>query len=302
MTGFQGVHAAAITPRGKQGEIDFGAAFDLLDHLCKGGVRGIVLFGDYGDYPSFTVEERSRLTYLAVKRSRVPVLVGVGSATMDLSVSLARDARDAGAAAVLIPPPLYYHYEPDDLIEFYQRIAGQLGSSIDAFLSNTPLSASSLTIDTALPLLQTGHFAGVEDASGSLESFSSFASAAAGNFQLLVSNDALFTRVRCGSGGAHGAISATACVVPELVVALDRAIASSKSDQVNALDGALQEFLRWEALFPKPVLVKMATGLRGLKTGNASVPLCRGKERLLNEFCEWFQGWLPAVRKMSANA
>src|SRR6185369_16791616 len=85
MTGFQGVHVAAITPRGKQGEIDLGASFELIDHLCAAGVRGIVLFSEAGEYPAFSVEERSRLVYLAAKRSRVPVLAGIGSATVDLS-------------------------------------------------------------------------------------------------------------------------------------------------------------------------------------------------------------------------
>ena len=128
MTGFQGVNAAAITPRGKQGEIDLGAAFELIDHLCSAGVRGIVLFSGNGEYPAFTVEERSRLVYLAVKRSRVPVLVGVGSATVDLSVALAREAREAGAGGLLLPPPFFFRYEPDDVLEFYRRFTAQLES------------------------------------------------------------------------------------------------------------------------------------------------------------------------------
>ena len=92
MTEFQGVHVAAITPRGKQGEVDLGAAFELIDYFCSAGLRGIVLFGDSGEYPAFNPDERSRLLYLAVKRSRVPVLAGIGSATLDVSLDLAREA------------------------------------------------------------------------------------------------------------------------------------------------------------------------------------------------------------------
>ena len=104
VNGFQGVQAAAITPRGKHGEVDFGAAFELVDHLCKGGVQGILLFGPPGEYPAFAADERARLVYLAVKRSRVPVLAGVGAATLDTSLELAREARDAGAGALVLPP------------------------------------------------------------------------------------------------------------------------------------------------------------------------------------------------------
>lgn len=309
MTGFQGVNVAAITPRGKQGEIDLGAAFELIDHLCAARVRGIVLFSDHGEYPAFTVDERSRLVYLAVKRSRVPVLVGVGSATMDVSVALAREAREAGAAGLLLPPPFFFRYEPDDVLEFYRRFAAQLGSGVDTFLSNTPASTSPIPVETALDLLQTGLFAGVEDSSGSLESFACLQAAAARcSFQLLVGSDAIFTRARCGRGAVPGgnfppgAVSAAACAVPELVMALDRAIAAAHPGEIDKLDRALQELLEWADRFPQPTIVKVATGLRGLKTGPMSVPLSPGKERLLAEFREWFQGWLPAVKKMSANA
>src|SRR5689334_1813203 len=115
MSEFEGVHAAAITPRNAHGEMDLGAAFDLIDYLSRSGVSGIALFTEFGEYPAFAAEERSRLTYLAVKRSRVPVLVGIGSSSLDLSVTLAREARDAGAAALLLPPPFFFRYDPDDL-------------------------------------------------------------------------------------------------------------------------------------------------------------------------------------------
>ena len=115
MTDFRGVYAASITPRGKQGEMDLGAAFELIDHFCAAKLRGVVLFGAWGEYPAFAAEERSRLVYLAVKRSRVPVLAGVGSATLDASLDLAREARAAGAAGVLLPPPYCFRLEAEDI-------------------------------------------------------------------------------------------------------------------------------------------------------------------------------------------
>ena len=51
-----------------------------------------------------SADDRSRLLYLAVKRSRAPLFAGIGAATLDASLSLAREARDAGAAALLLPP------------------------------------------------------------------------------------------------------------------------------------------------------------------------------------------------------
>jgi hypothetical protein len=42
--------------------------------------------------------------------------------------------------------------------------------------------------------------------------------------------------------------------------------------------------------------------LRGLKTGPLATPLAPAKRQRLDEFREWFQAWLPAVKKPSANA
>jgi len=163
-------------------------------------------------------------------------------------------------------------------------------------------------VETALNLLQTGLFAGVEDSSGSLESLACLQAAAAMcSLQLLVSSDQIFTRARCarvpvpGGAARPGAVSAAACAVPELLMALDRAITAGRTGEIDRLDRALQDFLDWEVRFPQTTIVKVATGLRGLKTGPISAPLTPGKERLLAEFREWFRSWLPDVKKMSAN-
>src|ERR1700686_3185900 len=87
-----GVNVAAITPRGNHGDIDFGAVFELIDFLCAARVRGIVFFGPSGEYPALSVDERTRLLYLAVKRSRVPLLAGVGSGRPHASLGPGRPA------------------------------------------------------------------------------------------------------------------------------------------------------------------------------------------------------------------
>jgi hypothetical protein len=52
---------------------------------------------------------------------------------------------------------------------------------------------------------------------------------------------------------------------------------------------------------PHPIGLKVATGLRGLKTGPLSVPLTAEKQRKLDQFREWFQGWLPNTKKLCAH-
>jgi 4-hydroxy-tetrahydrodipicolinate synthase len=302
MIDVSGVVAAAITPRGNQGDVDFGATFELIDYLCAAGVRGIALFSATGEYPALTFDERSRLIYLAVKRSRVPLLVGVGSASLDASAALAREARRAGVAGLLLPPPYFFRYQQDDIREFYLQFAAHVGAGADIFLCNIPSFASEIAVESALHLLHTGLFAGIENAGGDLEYFARLKPAAEERpFILLVANDAIFTRAR-STGGCSGAISPAACAVPELMLALDRAIASGDRQTADSLDAMLQEILAWIDRFPQPAALKAAVALRGLKTGPLPVPLPPEKQRKLDEFREWFQGWLPAMKKSSVTS
>ncbi len=155
--------AAAITPRNTHGEIDFGAAFELIDFLCRGGVRGIALSTPAGEYASLAPEERSRLIYLAAKRSRAPIYAGVGAATLDGALTLAREARDGGAKALLLPPPHGFAYGQDDIREFYLQFAGQAGAGIPIYLMDAPGLATPISKETAEELVATGRFAGVAD-------------------------------------------------------------------------------------------------------------------------------------------
>jgi dihydrodipicolinate synthase/N-acetylneuraminate lyase len=98
-------------------------------------------------------------------------------------------------------------------------------------------------------------------------------------------------------GAAPAVVSAAACAVPELVTAVRRGGGSAER-----LRAKLDELLAWAARFPNPTLWKVATGLRGLKTGSLAAPLSPRKQRELEAFREWFRDWLPEIRKLSANA
>jgi dihydrodipicolinate synthase/N-acetylneuraminate lyase len=290
VNGFEGVQAAAITPRGNGGEVDFGAGFELIDHLSKGGANGILLFGPAGEYPAFAPEERTRLIKLGVKRSRVPVLAGVGSATLDSSIDLAREAQFADAAALVLPPPFFFHYDQDDLRTYFRQFAAELGADPPILIYRS----NGLTTETVAELWATGKFGGVIDPSGDLDAIHRMR---AGGVPVLTADDSVAARA-----GRCGIVSDAACAVPELPAALYRAVRAGKEEAIAELDRALQEFVRWSARFPEPTAVRLATSLRGLKTGSLAMPLSPEKQKDLDAFRNWFQRWLPAVRKLAADA
>jgi 4-hydroxy-tetrahydrodipicolinate synthase len=294
-----GVIVAAVTPRRNDGrEVDVAAALELIDFLCAAGVNGIALLGSTGEFLNLTFDERVRLTYMAAKRSRVPLLVGVGHSSLNGAVELAREAAGSGAAGLLLMPPYFFRYSQDDIREFYLRFADQVGADARIFLYNIPFFTNELASSTAIELLATGRFAGIKDSSGQLAYCNALLSARRERpFTLLVGSDTIFSQAR--RAGADGVVSGVACAVPELLHGLENAICAGDESLVHQLDARLAEFIAQIDRLPVPLGIKAATEARGLQVGPPAVPLSPQSRRILDEFKEWFQSWLPEVRNVT---
>ncbi len=302
MTPISGVYAAAVTPRREGPEADFAATFELIDFLGRSGIRGIALMGSTGEFPHFEIEERIRLVSLAVKRSRVPVIAGVGHSTFDGAVRLAREALDAGAGALLLMPPYFFRYNQNEVRDFYLRFAREIPQNAPLLLYNVPAFTTAVEPETAIELLSTGLFAGIKESSGSWENFARLKDAKnARPFTLLVGYETIFARARVE--GADGIVSGAASAAPELVAALDHALTSGNTHAAARLDALLGEFVTWFSRFSCPVLpIREALAARGLKAGPHPIPLSAETEALMGEFREWFTGWLAQMKQQSSAA
>ena len=95
-----GVFAAAVTPnRSGTLDADYSGLMDLLDFLANARVDGICLLGSTGEFLNYSFADRQRLVYLGVKRSRVPLMVGVAHSTLRGALELAGEAISAAPTA-----------------------------------------------------------------------------------------------------------------------------------------------------------------------------------------------------------
>ena len=296
---FEGVIAAAVTPRRTQEyTIDLAATLELIDFLGERGLSAIALLGSTGEFVHFFQEDRARMLDFAVKRSRLPLMVNVSHSTLAGAIQLGQEAADSGAAALLLMPPYYFRYSQENIRAFYLRFAEELSRDIPVFLYNIPIFTSPLEPRTSIELLSTGAFAGIKDSSGDLAGFALLREhKRSRDFTLLAGWDGIYAQVR--ADGADGMISGVASALPELMVALDRAIVSGDQARTRLLDAYLQEFIIRMGPFPAPVGIKEATRLRGIKAGAFAAPLGPEGDRALAEFGAWFRDWLPAVLQQS---
>jgi dihydrodipicolinate synthase/N-acetylneuraminate lyase len=292
-----GVFAAAVTPnRPGTLDADYPGLLDLLDFLAAGGVTGVCLMGSTGEFVNYGFDDRQRAVYLGSKRTRVPLIVGVGHTTLNGCLRLAEEAVFAGADALLLMPPYFFPYPQAEIEAFYREFAREAASVVPVMLYNIPGFTSGIDIETVRRLLDTGRFAGIKDSRGDWAYFEELlALKRERNFVLFVGNDRLAARAI--AAGADGALSGCACAIPELLVALVNAAKAGDPERIESLNALLIEFIDRIERFPAPMGIKRAVAIRGQKSGDISVPLADETSQALSGFSAWFRDWWQEVQR-----
>jgi dihydrodipicolinate synthase/N-acetylneuraminate lyase len=289
----RGVYAALATPRRSNStEIDSAAFFDYQDEILRAGVDGLVLFGSTGEFVHFDVSDRMHAVGLLCKRSRVPVLVNVSHSSLDGAVALAESALSAGAVGLLLMAPYFYNYTDEQLLAFFEQFSAILETGRPLFLYNLPFFTNPLRYPLIESLLASGRYAGIKDSSGDHELFQSLAALHKERpFIWLAGNESLYLQSRVA--GAEGTISGVAAAVPELMVAMDRAISTGGLELGERLNRPLQEFLQWLNRFPATIAIKQAAVVRGWKLDQPTFRFDQATQNELRNFRRWFEDWLP---------
>jgi 4-hydroxy-tetrahydrodipicolinate synthase len=287
-----GLFAAVATPIQEDGRLDLRTFDRLLEFLVEAGVSGVCIAGATGEYPHFETHDRKaiiRRTSERLPRS-CDLLVGIGAPSMHHVVELGRTAIDAGTRALLLPMPMFFRYEQQDLEAFSAGIIDTLRAP--CLLYNLPGFTNGLETATILSLLRTEEFiVGVKDSSGQLDNLGAIARARCGNsWSLLVGDDRVLNAGLVA--GWDGGISGVAGFCPELLVALYRSHIESRTDEAARLQRLLDELIVHIAPFQTPWGIRLGLAARGIPTGPLPLPLTANRRRQIAEFTAWLPEWL----------
>jgi 4-hydroxy-tetrahydrodipicolinate synthase len=291
----KGLFAAVVTPIGNDGRVDE-ATFDrVIEFLLSMGVHGVCLGGATGEYPHFQARERGALIRRAARqmpRNR-PLLVGIGGQSMRRAIKLGRVAIDEGSEALLLPAPMFYRYEQDDLRAYCTQVSRELAAP--CLLYDLPDFTNPFQPATVLSLLREEQFiVGIKDSSGKAENLTSFAAERRGDaWNLLVGDDRLLGRGL--AAGWDGGISGVAGFCPELLVRLYQSAVAGRTEEVARLEGLLDELIAKIAVFPTPWGIRIGLAARGLPTGPLPLPLTPRRRQQIEAFNSWFPGWLERI-------
>ncbi len=125
MEALHGVCTITLTPFTDDGGVDLEGIDSLTDYYLDSGVHGLTILGIMGEAHKLSDAERSAVMerYISAANGRVPVIVGCSAMATKIATERAREAEEAGVAAVMVAPPNNVR-NLDLVFEHYRRVAG----------------------------------------------------------------------------------------------------------------------------------------------------------------------------------
>jgi dihydrodipicolinate synthase/N-acetylneuraminate lyase len=292
-SGLTGLFAAVTTPRTDRGSLDL-ATFDRhVEWLLEAGVDGICLGGATSEYPAADADERRQLIRRAARRLRgdKALLVAVGAPMLSQVLTLAACAFDVGSRAVLLPMPMFFRYQQQDLQAYAASVSRDVKGP--CLLYDLPVFTNPLEPATVVDLLRgEANVVGIKDSSGQAPRIAYYAKARGGaDWALLVGDD---SRLREGlEAGWEGGISGVAAACPELMVAIVRAFREGRAESPEAgrAQVLLSEFIAQISSLPVPWGIRLTLEVRGISTGPLPWPLSPARREQAARFQAWVAEW-----------
>lgn len=275
----QGVYVAMMTPFLEDGSLDEDTLRKLVDFLIERGVDGLFPVSSVGESPHLTPQERVRIMEIVAQQAngRVPVTPGVGTTHPAHSISLAMEAQRVGCQAVVVAPPYFYRLSEQMVERYFETIVD--GVDLSVILYNIPLFTQPISPQVVGRLSLRQNVVGLKESSGSMVDFLHFmdeVNSVGGQISFMTGREDMFLPAL--AMGARGCMVATACALPEAMVAIYRAWEENQWEKARRLQMALIPFIRTCFSLPFPVGFKLAMECRGFAMGPPKQPLPASEE------------------------
>ncbi len=269
-TVFTGAGCAIVTPMSTDGSIDYTLLNNLIDFQIENGTDAIIIAGTTGEASTFTDAEHINILYHAVKAvaGRVPVVAGAGSNDTAYAVALSKEAKTAGADALLHVTPYYNKTSQKGLIKHFNTIADS--TDLPVILYNVPSrTGMNISLSAYKELAKHPNIVATKEASGNISAIAALAAECvldiySGNDDQIVPILAL---------GGKGVISVVSNIMPKEThdicrLFFDGDVAASRKLQFELLTLINNLFID-----VNPIPVKAALELMGYPVGDCRAPL-----------------------------
>jgi len=245
----QGVYAIAVTPFKPDGSVDFDSVDSMTEFYLRCGVTGLTILGIMGEAPKLDPAEALDISNRVVRRSGVPIIVGVSAPGFAAMRSLARGVMEGGAAGVMIAPPPSLRTD-DQIVNYYAQAVAAIGPDIPFVIQDYPLLLSVVMTPKVIQRIVNDHPSCVmlkhEDWPG-LEKISALRKFQSGGtlrpISILTGNGGLFLDFEM-ERGADGAM--TGYAFPDMLVDVVKLSHAGQRDAAHDLFDAHLPLIRYE--------------------------------------------------------
>ena len=263
----------AITLFHEDGSLDLESQKRLFDRLIESGIDGILVEGSSSEFFAMPMDQRREMAKFAIETvaGRVKLIIGTSHMVADEIVSFSNFCLDAGADAVMILPPYYFHFGPEALLQYYDRLASRIHG--DIYIYNFPDNTGyTIPPETVLQLARLhSNIVGMKDTIPGMDHTRELVKVVKSQlpaFEIYSGFDDNFAHnVLAGGSGCIGALSN---VVPEVCTAWVQAF---RSDDLAGIAAGQQSIDRLMDLYsirsPFLPVIKETAKLRGIASTSA---------------------------------
>jgi 4-hydroxy-tetrahydrodipicolinate synthase len=292
--GLKGIVVPMVTPfkSNKDQEVDEEKLRDLVNFLIDKGVHALMPCGGTGESVSLSTEENKRVIEITVDEAngRVPVIGGAKSPGTKNSVNLAKDAKEAGADAVLVIGP--YYNEPiteEGYYEHFRTVADEV--NIPVLVYNLPrIQGKDLPINVIFRLADLDNVIGLKNSTPNML-HASEAIAICHQKKIAYMQGLAHLFLPSLILGAQGSITSSLNVAPALFVDLFNSYMGGDMNRARELHFRLMPLIK---LGGSPVMVKAALDMMGHPVGPPRKPLMPAAESERNRISAVLSALGPA--------
>ena len=272
-TQYVGTGVALITPF-KNGNIDYDAFKNIIDHVLEGGVEYVVLLGSTGETATLHHEEARELLSVAIDHinGKCPIVAGNFAGNNTLDVVKRIDNFDfEGIDAILSSSPAYVKPSQEGIYRHYMAI--EEVSPVPIIIYNVPgRTGSNLTWNTTIRLAEASQkFIGIKEATGDLIQTTRIIKNKPDDFFVTSGDDEVALPMI--SVGGHGGISVIGNALPAHFSQLVRAGLQGDYKTARERNEAIYDLHTWLYVEGNPVGIKTAMEILGFCTNEVRLPL-----------------------------
>lgn len=260
--------APTITLFRQDGTMDFESQEKLFDNLIEKGMDGILVEGSSSEFFAMPMDQRRKMAEFSIEKvnHRVKLIIGTSNMVADEIIDFSNFCLDAGADAVMILPPYYFHFGAGELLHYYDHLANQIHGNI--YIYNFPDNTGyTIPPETVLQLTKLhSNIVGIKDTIPGMDhtrELIKVVKSQVPSFEIYSGYDDNFAHNVLAGG--NGCIAALSNVVPEICAAWVRAFRENDMEGVVNGQRAIDRMMDLYAIrSPFLPVMKEAVKLRGL--------------------------------------